>query len=297
VYEVPPPDAGTQKRVDHITVYSHSNLMYWWPVWLICFVLAGLTYAEGNQMAVVPDGTVAVSGATVAHPDHQFPGPRDVLVAPADTQFRLAPADGGTGPAEADPTEAGNRQPARPSMTVSGSNSLGVVFAMTLLVVAIVSSLLLRGLLSLIAIILMVTVVITFALLGWWDDILIFFGGLDIRMNAAGYLFIGIPLFLLWAFVFFVQDRMHYMTFDEGQIRYVMEIGDSEMVIPAEGAMVEKKRSDVFRHWLLGLGTGDLIIRTRDGKEIELPNIVNASGKMGVINDMLRHKAIVINES
>jgi hypothetical protein len=61
--------------------------------------------------------------------------------------------------------------------------------------------------------------------------------------------------------------------------------------------MVEKKRSDVFRHWLLGLGTGDLIIRTRDGKEIELPNIVNASGKMGVINDMLRHKAIVVNES
>src|SRR5687767_6274199 len=67
--------AGPEARqvVEHITVYSHSNLMYWWPVWLVCFILAGITYMGGNQMAVVPDGTVAVAGATISHPDHQFP--------------------------------------------------------------------------------------------------------------------------------------------------------------------------------------------------------------------------------
>ena len=50
--------------------------MYWWPVWLVCFILAGITHMSGNQMAVVPDGTVAVAGATVVHPDRQFPGAR-----------------------------------------------------------------------------------------------------------------------------------------------------------------------------------------------------------------------------
>jgi hypothetical protein len=148
-----------------------------------------------------------------------------------------------------------------------------------------------------IVILLMIATVITLAFFNLWDDILGFFGGLDIRMNAAGYLFIGIPLFLVWAFVFFVQDRMHFVTFDEGQIRYVMEVGDSAVVAPSEGAMVEKKRSDVFRHWVLGLGTGDLLVRFPNGREIELPNIVNADRRMVLINDMLRHKPIVVAES
>jgi hypothetical protein len=216
------------------------------------------------------------------------------MVAPAGRHFSLSPADGAASAdrPQDDPTE--KTQPASPSMSVSGSNSLGVIFAMTLIVVAIVSTLLLRGLISLIVIILMVTTVITLAFFDLWDDIFLFFGGLDIRMNAAGYLFIGVPLFLVWAFVFFVQDRMHYMTFDEGQIRYVLEVGDSAMVMPAEGVMVEKKRSDIFRHWILGFGSGDLVLKTRTGQEIELPNIVNANRKMAMINDMLRHKPIVV---
>jgi len=291
--------AGPEARqvVENITVFSHANLMYWWPVWLACFILAGITYMGGNQMAVVPDGTVAVSGATVVHPDHQFPGSRDVMVAPEGRHFPLSPADGSASgrSADEDPTAAGKRQPVSPSMSVSASNSLGVIFAMTLIVVAIVSTLLLRGLISLIVIILMVTTVITLAFFDLWDDIFLFFGGLDIRMNAAGYLFIGVPLFAIWAFVFFVQDRMHFMTFDEGQIRYVLEVGDSAMVMPAEGVMVEKKRSDIFRHWILGFGTGDLVLRMRNGQEIELPNITNANRKMAMINDMLRHKPIVID--
>ena len=39
-------------------MYGHSNLLYWWPVWLVSFVLAAVTYVEGKQMAIVPQGTV-----------------------------------------------------------------------------------------------------------------------------------------------------------------------------------------------------------------------------------------------
>jgi hypothetical protein len=286
------------KHLTQITVYSHSNLMYWWPVWLVCFVLAAITYVGGHQMAVVPDGTVAVADANVTAPGEQFPGPRDVLVAPRDQHFPLAPVkDGSKTPPGGDPTEAQNRQPASPSMTVASNNSLGVIFVLTLIVVAIVSTLLLRGLLSVIVLLTMIAAVVTLALLGLWDQIFAFFGGLDIRMNAAGYLFLGVPLFLLWAFVFFLQDRMHYVAFDEGQIRYVLQVGDSETVMSADGVIVEKRRNDVFRHWLFGFGTGDLVLRLPNGHEIEMPNIVNANRRMILIDEMLRHKSIVIESA
>jgi hypothetical protein len=272
VYEVPPPGSESVKRISHIVVYGHSNLFYWWPVWVMCFVLAGWTYLDGDRMAVVPTGTEPVAKAQVSG----YAEPRDVLVAPPGRSFDGEPADGQLG------------------MTVSHSNGLGVIFAFTLFIVALVSTLTLRGLVSLVVIIGMIVVVLTLALMDWWDDVFAFLGGLDIRMNAAGYLFIGIPLFVAWCLVTFVYDRAHYMIFDEGQIRYVREVGESEIVMASEGAMVEKKRDDVFRHWLLGFGSGDIQVRTggAHGQYIELANVLNIGRKLVVINDMLQHKAV-----
>lgn len=271
------PPAGTAEKIDFLVVYGHSNLLYWWPVWLVAFVLAAVSYSEGNQMAVVPDGSVVATGTTIAG----FDGPRDAVVAPAGKSIPLAPV-------------AGAEHQAR--MTVSGNNTLGVIFVATLFVVALTSTILLRGLVSVIAVALVVVVVVTFALLDWWNPILAFVGGLDIRMNAAGYLAIAVPLFLAWLVVVMFYDRAHYIIFDQGQIRYVREVGDSEIVVQSDGALVEKKRNDVFRHWLLGFGTGDLLIRTGggNGQTIELENVLNISRKLTVINQMVREKAITI---
>jgi hypothetical protein len=276
------PPESTLKRVNNIVIYGHSNLIYWWPVWLVAFILAAITYFEGYQMAVVPPGSQAVSGVTIQFPDGQLDGPRDAIIVPSGAKLPQGVEGGG---------------PAQPGMTVSSSNSLGVVFAMTLVVVALVSTIMFRGLVSLIVVILMIVAVLALALLGLWDPILAFFGGLDIRMNAAGYLFIAIPLFLAWLFVTFVYDRQIYMVVDEGQMRYVLEVGDSAMAVQTEGAVVEKKRDDVFRHWLLGFGTGDIVIRLPDGKRIELQNVVNANRKLAIVKDMVRHKPIVISDS
>jgi hypothetical protein len=277
VYEVPRPGTPAQKKIDYIIVYGHSNLLYWWPVWLVSFILAGVTYMEGDQMAVVPPRTEVRHGALVEGYDQ----PRDVLVAPPGREFVA---------------DAGEGRPTIPGMTVSRNNSLGVIFVATLVAVALASTILLRGLVSLIAVIVMIALVITFALFGWWNDILAFIGGLDIRMNAAGYLAVGIPLFLAWVAVIFVYDRAHYVVFDQGQIRYVLEVGDNEVVMQSEGAVVEKKRNDVFRHWLLGFGTGDLVIRTggAHGQAIELENVLGINRKLVVINQMVKEKAVTV---
>ena len=183
-------------------------------------------------------------------------------------------------------------------MTVSRNNSLGVVFVATLVVVALASTILLRGLVSLVAVVTLVTVVVTLVLFDLWNPLLAFVGGLDIRMNAAGYLCVAVPLFVVWVLVVFVYDRQAYIAFDQGQLRYVREVGDSEVVIQTEGAVVEKKRNDLFRHYLLGLGTGDLQVRTggQNGQTIELENVVNVSRKLAVINQMIKEKAVTVEQ-
>jgi hypothetical protein len=231
VYNVLPPT--TKPEIDHIVVYGHSSLFYWWPVWLVCFVLAGVTYAEGERFGGV---------------------------------------------------------------TVSNTNAPGAIFVGVLLAVAVSSTVILRGMVSVVAAVALIATALAFAWFGWWGEIIGFLGGLEIRINAAGYLCIGIPLFLAWLVVIFVYDRMHYVTFGRGQIRYVLEVGDGEVVMPADGAVVEKKRSDAFRHWVLGLGAGDLMIRSGgpNSPAIELKNVLHIQRKLAVINKLLREKAVTV---
>jgi hypothetical protein len=225
---------GPKEEADHIVIYGHSSLLYWWPVWLVSFILAGVTYVEGDSSGGV---------------------------------------------------------------TVSNTNGPGAVFVITLLAVAVSSTVIFRGMMSVIAFVSTIAVVVAFAWFGWWGEILGFLGGLEIRINAAGYLCVGVPLFLAWLAVVGWYDRLHYITFGRGQIRYVQEVGDSEMVIPAEGAIVEKKRSDAFRHWVLGLGAGDLVIGSggRNSPTIELKNVLNIRRKLMVIDKLLREKAVTVN--
>jgi hypothetical protein len=231
VYTVPRP--GMEKADDQIVVYGHSSLFYWWPVWLASFILAGVTYSEGDRSGGV---------------------------------------------------------------TVSNINGPGAVFVVILISVAVSSTVLLRGMVSVVAFVSLIAVTVAFAWFGWWGEILRFLGGLEIRINAAGYLCIGIPLFVAWLAVVRLYDRQHYVIFGRGQIRYVQEVGDSEMVIPAEGAIVEKKRSDAFRHWILGLGAGDLVIRSggQTSPRIELKNVLMIRNKLAVIDKLLREKAVTV---
>jgi hypothetical protein len=232
VYNVIRPTPKPQ--TDQIVIYGHSSLLYWWPVWLVSFILAAATYSEGDSSGGV---------------------------------------------------------------TVSNANAPGVIFVVTLLAVALSSTVLLRGMMSVIAIVSAVAVGVAFAWFGWWGVILGFLGGLEIRINAAGYLCIGVPLFLAWLGVVFWYDRLHYVAFGRGQIRYVQEVGDSEMVIPAEGTNVEKKRIDVFRHWLLGMGSGDLVIGSsgHNSPTIELKNVLHIRRKLVVIDKLLREKSVTVS--
>src|SRR5690242_5298006 len=67
-----------------IVIISHSSLFYWWPVWLVGFIMAGLTWWNGYRLAVVPPHTKPMKNAHIVPPraDGKQPKPitRDVLV-------------------------------------------------------------------------------------------------------------------------------------------------------------------------------------------------------------------------
>jgi hypothetical protein len=52
-------------------------------------------------------------------------------------------------------------------------------------------------------------------------------------------------------------DRQMYMIFAPGQLRVCQEIGSGEVAYDTLGMVVVKQRSGLFRHWLLGFGSGD----------------------------------------
>src|SRR5260221_13055355 len=50
---------------DQIVVYRHTNLFYWWPVWLLGFIFAAISYFGDRHMAIVPAHTEAAENRKV----------------------------------------------------------------------------------------------------------------------------------------------------------------------------------------------------------------------------------------
>jgi hypothetical protein len=61
------------------------------------------------------------------------------------------------------------------------------------------------------------------------------------------------------------------------------------------GMVVTKRRSDLFRHWLLGIGSGDLLVKTAGAhvQQFEMHNVLFVSNKLQLIQDMLQTREVV----
>jgi len=270
------PATTTSNR--QITIVSHSTLFYWWPVWAVGFLLGILSLMWGDRMAVVPPETEVVRGAEVVGPTTEGKEirykDRDVLVLPAaDAQH---------------PDHRLSDNPLR--LHIAKNKNFGVLFTIVLLLVIVITNVPLRGMWSLMVIFLVIALSIIFALAGWWETILRNFSYLDIRINAGGYFFIATILFAIWLFTFLVFDKQVYMVFSPGDFKVCTEVGGGEKAYPTFGLTLEKQRSDLFRHWILGLGSGDLIVRTTGAQShyFEMPNVLFINRKKQQIEYMIR---------
>ena len=272
---VPQPQAVTPKSVSdnrQITIVSHSTLFYWWPVWAIGFLLGFLSLVSGTRMVIVPSDTDAVRDAEVIGPPKAGQvttyKDRDVLVLPEKKKLSEEPL----------------------KKHIANNKDFGVLFATVLLLVIVITNVPLRGMWSFMVIFLIVALSIIFALAGWWDVILRYLSYLDIRINAGGYFCISTILLAVWLFTVLVFDKQVYMVFTPGQFKVCTEVGGGEQSYSTIGMTVEKQRSDLFRHWILGFGSGDLIVKTSGAQahHFEMPNVLFVSRKVQQIEDMVR---------
>jgi hypothetical protein len=270
-----PSAAPTDDAPLELVVISHSPLFYWWPVWAVGFVMAGISYWSGDLVAFVPPGTRAEQKVEV----QGSAGPRDILIAPAE---RPLPS-----------IETGEL--AQPRLRMSASNSLGIVWAITFCMVAIITNVCLRGLWSVILIIVLGFTTVLLAILELWDPILRTVQGIDIHITACGYLSISLFLLVMWLFIFLVYDRQIYLIFTRGQLRVRLAIGTGESVFDTRGIVIEKHRDDLFRHWMLGFGSGDLTVRTSgtNPRYFEVPNVFRVGKKLSIISKTVKELQVV----
>jgi hypothetical protein len=288
--ESPLPTAKAPEGEAEIKIISHSNLFYWWPVWAVGFLMFLLTFIDGHRMAVVPADSHAHRALEVSVDAAGTKEPREVIVLPkpkdAKHAKQLPPED--------------KDEPDPPTLHMAKTGTYGVIFLITLLLVIVITNVPLRGMWSVVVI---VTLILLSIILGlahyggrsWWEIIIEKLSYLDIRINAAGYFFVSSILFVVWLVTFLFFDQQMYIIFTRGQLKVRTEIGGGEKAYDTAGMTVEKQRSDLFRHWILGLGSGDLLVNTVGAhvEHIPLPNVLFIGKKVQQIEDMLRERAVV----
>jgi hypothetical protein len=274
---MPAPAASPQAAdvPNEIRIVSHSTLFYWWPIWAVGFLMALISWFSPYSLAVVPRGSKVF-------PDENFHKvERDVLALPSGKAWLEKNADGNA---------------VDPHLYVGQKKEMGVLFCVLLLLVITITNVPMRGLWSVIVIMLIISLCIIISLIpNAWDRILHNLDFLDIRINMGGYMLISLVLFVLWLIVMLLFDRQIYMVFKPGQLVVKLEIGDQETVYDSTGASIQKQRSDLFRHWILGFGSGDLIVKTAGAQAhtFDMPNVLFLGRRVREIEDMLRARPVV----
>ncbi|HVS34648.1 MAG TPA: hypothetical protein VMS17_03635 [Gemmataceae bacterium] len=291
---VPP---ATPEGPHQLTIISHSNLYYWWPVWAFGFVMAVITWAEGYVMVVVPRTAVAYVDA-IGEIDTSAKNEKgeDVTTPHVLTERSLIIQ----APQADDVTHSGlpikdNGHADNPFIRVSPHRALGVIFVMVLLLVVVGTNVPFRGMWSVMIIVVVVATTIVFTVLGWMETLLTWFWMLDVRINMAGYFTISTFLFVIWLLGMRLFDKQRYITFTPGQVKVCEHIGGGEKVYSTDGMTLQKKPSDFLRHYLLGLGAGDLLVHATgaQGHQIDLPNVLFINYKLRQIETLLKTKNVV----
>lgn len=264
-----PPPGQPATGGPEVRLVSHSQFFYWWPVWMLGFVLAALTTWSGHRLAVVPAGTA--------------------LEATADGQFQLTVPAG----TEADPslaeavarTKRGDE--AFPTRVSEARKFYGPLFLNVIVLVIVLTHFSFRGAWSYVLLGTFVVLAVGLALVGWWDAVLTTLGAMNVQMNASAYLFLAVSLFALWVFTVFVIDQQRYLIVSAGEVRMRTAFRPREVRFSTAGVVFDKASDDPLLHNVLGFGAGDLTVRLPNGGEFYFPNVLFLPQKLALLKPLL----------
>jgi len=232
---VPPPSVPHPHHEQQLEliIYSHSDFVYWWPVWVVGFLMAALTRLQGELITI-----------------------------------------------------GGHQEWFHPSKNV------GVLFMITLLMVILFTNVTMRGMASVIAILTVLFLSVLFAYLGWWEIILGWLPYMSVHMNFGFYMIFSTALFIFWLLIFFGYDRLRFWRVRPGQMTMETVVGGASKSYDTRGMEFTREPQDLFRNWILGMGSGDVRIVTAGNhrEEFILTNILFISAKVRDIQRLIAVK-------
>ena len=233
--DIPPPPPPQSKPApvrgpSKVRIYSHSSLLYWWPVWVVGYIMATLSYYQGIEFEINKN-------MTLIHP----------------------------------------------------SSNLGLLYFGVLFLVILVTNYSVRGLASGVVILGIGLMFVLLLYFNWWDDVFGWLLSHKTYLNYGAYLWFSNILFVLWVIVVFGLDRMNYWEIEPGQLIRDSVLGSGSKSYNTQGMSLEKHQDDLFRHWLLGLGSGDLQVRTSGAsrEQIDIHNVLFIGRKIVLMQRLI----------
>jgi hypothetical protein len=172
--------------------------------------------------------------------------------------------------------------PDAPTVLISPQRSLGLLFCMVVFFVLLVTNISIRGVWSLVVILSLAFIILLISYLDWWESIFQLLPLLAVYANAGFYLVISTLVFAIWLFSVLVSDRLAYWVVTPGQLTYHQVIGSGDKSYDTTGMVVDQQQQDLFRHWILGFGSGDIRVSTTGARreEFVLQNVLFVNPKV-----------------
>lgn len=165
------------------------------------------------------------------------------------------------------------------SLLLMKETGYGITYILVMAFALFATGVNLRGVWALLTMVCIVFTAFIMLYFGVWDSALSWAVNQPVYLNHGFYLAIGVILFIPWCIVMFFFDSRKYVKIESNTVTVVHEIGEGERAFDTIGVMMEKKLDNFFKHYLLGFGSGDLIIRTSGGSSdvIYLPNVLHVN--------------------
>jgi hypothetical protein len=178
-----------------------------------------------------------------------------------------------------------------------GTN-LGVIYCLVVLVTILITNTSMRGLVSLVVVVCVAFVALLLAYFDWWPDILNWFGHQAVYMDMGFYIFQSTGLLLIWLLVVGLFDHLSFWRIRAGQVTHEYALGAVESSYDTDNMVFTKQQADVFRNWILGLGSGDLQMQTMGGRGIvaNVSNVLFINTRLDEIQRLISTKPNVAQQ-
>ena len=172
------------------------------------------------------------------------------------------------------------------------SQTLGIIYTLLFLLMIFITSSNVRGMKAALIISVCCFLALLFAYLDWWDYVIGLLGDQHVYMNLGYYLFSSTVLCVIWFVTVFIIDHLSFWRFRPGQVTHEFVGGIVDKSYDTDNMIIMKRQDEFFRHWVIGLGSGDLHMQTMGGKGVEM-NVSNAlfvAGKLFAIQRLIATK-------